>query len=236
MQVKKIYLLFLMLFIMLSCNNQLPKETEKANGIISKDASKIYRHKDGFSPLTYSKYNNIISNNDQFTDLDFTYARYLDPDPDGRPTKVDIFHLRAGDSLERCYFNSINEFDGELNIWDNNIPTKESYEKTFTVNDFNSILTYLNNHNDYFFNGYEYEGLGTPPILVGNLRFTTKKYNIALAFYDPSMLSPGGYHGYSPCWAFSKSSDHPEIPDDPDHILQGLIDIIETNFISQFEP
>jgi len=97
---------------------------------------------------------------------------------------------------------------------------QENKEHSFS--EVNVIFNYLDKYNDYFFNGDEFKGIrlqdsgGVSPIFL-----KMKSHMIALQVNVPDDKPV--------VWLISKSAD------EPDPILQGLIDILEENFISQFE-
>ena len=175
-----------------------------------------------YSPLTFNKYNNILNSNDELSLIHIVYEKRYNPDIEGVPQNILQLTFQAGNLNIDAYFNSYNVFEGGLSLTQ---PIGDIYYQNieFTSEEMNLIFNYLSAHNDYFFNNSEFEGLEIPyyntrmPIGYDNYQFTL------------SISEPERQDDYR-AWVISKDMD------EPDSIMQGLIDILENNFINRFQP
>lgn len=94
--------------------------------------------------------------------------------------------------------------------------------KEHSLTEVNLIFDYLDKNSGYFFNGDEFKGIRLQDIGTTSPIFLERKTHM-IAF---QVNLPDGKHVI---WLLSKSAD------EPDPILQGLIDILEENFIFQIE-
>jgi len=179
-----------------------------------------------YSPLTFQKYSQIIEGNEPFTVISVKYgfdANQGDSNPEGNKSLI----LSGGLYFRSKYFNEITEIEGHLMKVEQGTHIHH-YDKIFSVSDLDVILSYLETNHEYFFNGSEYEGLDIPYVTYFP-SFKNEKYQFTFAIFDPIFVDSSYTSEHLPAWAISKCMD------EPDPILQGLIDILETNFISQFE-
>ena len=131
--------------------------------------------------------------------------------------------LSGGSYYAVKLFSEITEYKGSYDSYNDfeNPPERIFLEETFTAQQIEQhIITYLEQHHEYFFDGSEYDGLDIPYESWGaHIRGANNCFSLSI--YEPE--------NNFDAWTISKCSD------DPDPILQGLCDIMETNFMSVFE-
>lgn len=95
------------------------------------------------------------------------------------------------------------------------------YDKEFTPVDIDLILNYLVHEDNraFFFNGEEYDEEET--IETERIFICRKEHMFTLTFIKPGSSTEA--------WAIHKCTDEPDL------IMQGLIDILELHFIDEFE-
>lgn len=179
-----------------------------------------------FLPLEVTQFQNITSSSTPFSVLSLDY-RHVTIDQSGdKLTNSVIFSILYGRPRLPAYFNSVNELEGGLIISDYENISEEIKNHTFTTSEINVIFNYLLANQSYFFNADEFDGL-TLPYITSNERIVGGNYEFVLVFYDPECDSLQ----YDLGWMISKATD--ELT--PNHPLYGLVQLIENDFISQFE-
>ncbi|MCD6218537.1 hypothetical protein J7L05_11885 [bacterium] len=183
-----------------------------------------------YSRLTYEKFQEIRDDTYPVSYISINYARLGNYDQYNRAQEVSKLSLKA--TLRKRTGNPFTlfiDYDGYYYYvrLDVTPDIYESKKHTFSANEINAIFDYLeeNDNEDYFFNGLEYTGLPQPyesPSVDFDDTENANQY-VTIGFREPGTI-------YNE-WAISKSM----FADDPHPILQGLIDILEDDFISQFE-
>ena len=170
-----------------------------------------------FVPLTYEKFQAIRNNNDQFSCINIAY---ISKDS----TKWSRLYLPAGDMGSTRYFSSLTKIEGGLSVELFNAPPPRhhGYDKTFTISDLNSILDYLAENSDYFFNGDEYSGLNLP-VQSTDVLICHDNYSFGLAIYEPGSATNA--------WGIHKCVHDPPGNDSP---LHDLFEMLDDDFVSQF--
>jgi hypothetical protein len=182
-------------------------------------------------PLAYEKYQQLLNSENQISEIWISYSMLVDNDPSGNspPTSSKNLDMIVGKIRKAINFSSISEYKANYSYVNYSTGQNIADERTFAPSNLEAIYDYLDEKHQYFFNHDEFGN--QPVIITDTIWLNPKKYSFTLAFFDPSDTSLE----HDKAWVISKSSDNPSSQDDPDHILQGLIDILETNFISQFE-
>jgi hypothetical protein len=196
-------------------NNQIPDTWEKSSHVVSSYEAPIGY----FSPLTYEKFQNVISNEDNCSEFFIGYSIH----PDEEPAILRSLFLKSGICRDSNRFSDLLTFIGKYNRYNDLVDPPETtlLEETFTNQQvIQYIISYLEQHNEYFFDGLEYTGLEIPYESYGSL-INDGENRFLLSIYEPENCNNA--------WTISKCSDN------PDPILQGLLDIMETNFMSVFE-
>jgi hypothetical protein len=175
-----------------------------------------------YSPLTLAKFTAIHNGTDNFADITIVYSKH--------PVDGDLSNLGidAGLPYWNIAINDVESYSGSLNEWlDNELPYEYNYyEHNFTPTEVEEIYSYLENHGDYFFNNEEYEGIYPPPVeSKGGPRPVCfdERYTFSLIFSEPGKRKES--------WAIHKCVDELY----PDHPMFGLAQLLEDDFISQFE-
>ena len=170
------------------------------------------------SPLTHEMFLNIRNN---ITPFSFLYLVYQKDDG----YYVTQFQITAGSISNAYYMNSFETFLGGIIKFHNNPITFEKHEhgKPFTYDDVSLILNYLEQNNEYFFDGSEFSGLPIP--------YESTKPSVCMLNYN-FILSFDDIDDGKDCWGIYKCLD--EYPA-PDHPLYALFQLLEEHFISQFE-
>lgn len=181
-----------------------------------------------YTPLTLEILTSVLGNNQEFSYISILYSKSFNLTPESHSKDHLSFSLDTGQAGTSNIYNSIVNYDSSLSkeFQTTNPPVSDYYEINFTVAEVQMIFDYILDpehpeRQTYFFSGEEYTGHNIPykspgvHICAGYQAFT-------LAIYEPNRQTDA--------WAISKCGFG-----EPDPILQGLINIIETNFISQFE-
>jgi hypothetical protein len=176
-----------------------------------------------FIPLTYEKFQAIMNSLDTFSSFDMCYSKDSNFSQEGEPLLLRSLDLQGGGYLEEHLFSEIEQFRGDYDRSNEQVNPPEYIfqQQNFPTSQVQQmIFEYLEENNNYFFDGSEYNGLQIPfvsesvHILSGNICFS-------LSIYEPNN------NQYA--WTISKCTDN------PDPIFQGLAVIIETSFMSVFE-
>ncbi|MCD6217536.1 hypothetical protein J7L05_06720 [bacterium] len=201
-----------------------------SNKDTSSNADVKYEIDYAYTPLTHVKFQDIRNSVDLFTAIDIYYKKSVNPDQNGHNQYLSRFYLDAGGSFSISHYNDISEYEGTLVYRDLTVPIEKEKFKVFSKDDVNAIFDYLEANHDYFFNGNEYEGLEIPYLCQG-INICNANYIFTLSFSDPYFLEEAFQEQYFPAWAISKCIDEVY----PDHPLYGLFELLEDDFISQFE-
>ncbi|MFH1515592.1 MAG: hypothetical protein ABIG42_09055, partial [bacterium] len=192
------------------------------------DIKSVYNF--AYTPLTHAKFQDIRNNVDLFTAVNISYKKSVNPDQNGHNQFLSRFYLDAGDNFSSGYYNDISEYEGTLVYRDRTVPIEEEKLHVFSKDDVDAIFDYLAINQEYFFDGAEYEGLDIPYLSDG-INICNENYTFTFSFSDPYFLEEAFQEQYFPAWAISKCVDE-VYPDSP---LYGLFQILENDFISQFE-
>lgn len=212
-----IILVFSLIINFSSCKNQNAKTdiTKKAH------QSQLPQYSARYSPLTYGKFLAIRNNQDPLSKVDIDFKIILDPDQYGifQNREELILQTYETDSLTLNYFEIyLGDYNHEV---DNANPPIELFlERQFTPSALDVLYNYLDANHEYFFNE-QFDAFDT-----GYVHMCEAQYMFTIAFYEPT----SGYETSYNALAFSKCSDN-----NPDSIYQGLINLIQTNYLSQFE-
>ena len=224
-----IVLIFVSTIFLSGCNNKEISDSHAqkgAAGSVRKIESLPYIAR--YTRLTYSHYMDIIADNYSISTVAIEYSTYKNFDQNNKAQEMsglamnafinangDLFNAHTTYKGVYQYFNLVGEFQ------------KLHLKHTFSSSEVNDLIfDYLEegDNEDYFFDGSEYTGLPIPYEHEGGSfgECEGDKYVII------SFREPGTNHDR---WAIYKSM----FADDPHPILQGLIDILEDDFIAQFE-
>ena len=208
------------------------KNTEDKQLSLQKDsaADTLPGHSNLFSPLTQQKVNDIRNAGSNFTDFEIFYYKAYNFDESGQPLEIQKVHFRSGDSFKVTTFNDISVFEGDLSHYDRSLPLMTEKTASFSKAEIETILNYLNANASYFFNHDEYNG--QPEYLASFDLMCRGNYEFALEIGDPIYFDQSWHDPYFPAWAISKCVD--EYPA-PEHPLYGLFQILENDFIDEFE-
>jgi hypothetical protein len=226
----------ILILLSLSCSDNTEKtRTEKHRDDHSKQnisnhdqsVDEVGNQKVLFMKLTYDKFQNIRNNNDSFREITIQYDYFLKENASGRNDEIRFFSLDGGSrNWDPKYFSSISEYKGSLYHVDDTIHLEEGFSKDFTCSEVEDIYIYMDTYHDYFFNHEEYFGEET--VESDTRHMTSYNYIFTLYIFPANAMT----NEYDPCWVIEKGID--KYPS-PDHILYGLFQMLENDFISQFE-
>jgi hypothetical protein len=204
-------------------NYQAMESKFSSNAHLNIDEAPVYSML--HSRLEYSKFQSIISSNEQISMISILY-RDVEYTQGGDLSKARSLSMGTGYAGVPQYFSSAGPYRSEYNISDFNTPPgpEGEHEKEIDAESVEEIFDYISlpENRTYFFNGEEYTGLQQPYPAPGRfINNGDSDYIFALAFSEPNDSIN--------VWSISKSTN------EPDARWQGLIDIIEENIISQFE-
>ncbi|MFH1515945.1 MAG: hypothetical protein ABIG42_10860 [bacterium] len=168
------------------------------------------------SPLTHEKYLDLINGNDQM-------SQFIVDHFNASSSVTKVLNFAAGRVDQSNNFNTFDDFEGNYSWNSANPPSHENLNMNFTSEDMQPILDYIDANHEYFFDGSEYGG---QPVVesLPTIRVCQGKCLFALGFFEPN--------SYERVWAITKCVD--EYPA-PDHPLYGLFQLLENDFIPQFE-
>ncbi|MBU1023391.1 hypothetical protein KKB99_03790 [bacterium] len=173
-----------------------------------------------YYPLNVELLNDIRNGNFTFSDLYLGYSTFTPV------SNQQIFNIGYGNFSGNFNFLDITEFDSGLYQSFHN-PTVGYLKHVFTHNEVDSILAFISSpeNSGYFFNAEEYNGLDIP-YLNASICPNDRNFNFSLIFFKPET------YPNQECWAIFKCVD--EYPS-PEHPLYDLFQMLENDFISQFE-
>jgi len=187
-----------------------------------------------YSPLTLSRFNDIINNKQMFDSFYMGLGKQYNCDQEGEPVRVEGIVIQQKGPYGKP-FDSINDYIAVFSKQYEDLPQEpDNYKnkrKEFSKNDVEIILAYLKNNSDYFFNNEEFQGISIPYEVPTDGDYLCAKrkacqYVFLLEFFEPSANGKdrGNY-----AWVICKCQEKPDI------VFQGIIDIFEKKFISKFE-
>jgi hypothetical protein len=233
-------LLFIVLIILPSCRNNDEQNNSGSKQKNTKTITASSERADGgdempeysslFTPLTEQKFQDVRDADDQFTDIYIVWDRRLNPDSRGIPQLICRLYLYAGNMLNLNSYDLVDNYEGNYITDDDTIPLTNEINHIFTKLEIDSIFDYLELNADYFFNNAEYNGAATH--LSSGEMMCNGNYTFTLMIGDPLFLNNSWQEQYYPSWAISKCID--EYPA-PEHPLYGLFQILENDFIDEFE-
>jgi len=199
--------------ILLGCQ----KSTEKSSSDKTNLSNEIHFIQEYYSPLDVTTFNEILNDTQNFCGILIYYSKpwasLSIPDNNG--------------SLDNL-FSDINSYQGELLQTSGTPLQSNAYAHNFTASEVQDIYDYLLQNSDYFFNGEEYEGIYPPPIeaitIFNPVCSDEYKYAFILHISQPNQMVES--------WTIHKCVD--EYPY-PDHPLYDLFEMLENDFIPQFE-
>ncbi|MBU1023093.1 hypothetical protein KKB99_02295 [bacterium] len=177
-----------------------------------------------YTELELSLFQDIRNSNIEFSTITIDYREVSEFDQSGNPLQLRLLDIDNGYASIGQYMSSVDSFRIFLKRRvQPPLPFESGYfEGTCTPEMVNEVFDYIEHpdNRDYFFSGDEFDGLQQPYLSPGKW-LNYDNYIFVLAFSEPNDLARD--------WVISKCID------EPDEIWQGLIDILETNFMGQFE-
>lgn len=172
-----------------------------------------------YSQLTYNKFMDILDSEDPFSIIRIDYRMSVRCEL--QDDELILFGLGSGKLGEINYMNSIDLYRSNIyHARSGDAPLEGEYiEAEYESSTVNLIFDYITHEDnrDYFFSGDEYSGL-IQPYDTRTVMIHDNTYVFVLAVFEPDSMSANA-------WAISKDID---VPDD---IWEGLIDILEANFL-----
>ena len=168
-----------------------------------------------YSPLDASRFSAIINDTQHFGSI-FIYYR--------NPSATLKLSLDTSNLDNR--FSDIELFQGELFQTGGIPPQSNVFSHDFSALEVQEIFDHISENSAYFFNGEEYEGLYPPPIETDSIYepVCSDEYIFTLQILEPNQFDDS--------WTIHKCLD--EYPD-VGHPLYNLFEMLEVDFISQFE-
>lgn len=198
------------------------------DGYSGKGATLQKTYSADYSPLTNVILTSVLGNTQEFSNISILYSHSFNFNPESHSKDLLNLSLDAGQFGVSNLYESVDNYYGSLSkeFQTTSPPVSDYLDKSFTKNEAQEIMNYILDpehpeRQQYFFSGDEYEGHETPYRSRG-VHLCAGYYIFTLAIYEPNKQTDA--------WALSKCCF-----DEPDPILQGLINILENNFISQFE-
>jgi hypothetical protein len=243
--IKKRYIFNLMIYyavfylvILCGCNSK-PQTSTKVSSpgkINNNTTKKDYAHDPAmnisnapeysglYNRLEFNKFQSLRNSNDEFSTISIDYRELSDFDQYGEARLLKDLMIDTGFASVSQYMNAVSTYEVFLRI-DSDQPYSVSNGEHSGSCDpelVNDIFNYIADpdNRSYFFNGDEFTGLQQPY----HSRYThinDGNYIFVIAFGEPNESGRE--------WAISKSTDQ------PDEIWQGLIDIIDENFVGMFD-
>ena len=223
---------FLLLCIFsVNCGQNLNTDAKIDNDKRSVDLCESLPYVAIYSQLTYEKFQSVRADTDQIADISISFGYYKNYDQQYASAQEWMFlHMSASPTYRSgASLSTFTDIKGSYK-YDRVDVTPEIHEKkkhVFSASAVNDLIfDYLeeDDNENYFFDGSEYTGLPqpyeSPDIHIADMEHS---YFVTIAFREPGTI-------YNK-WAISKSTD----TENPDTILAGLIDILENDFIGQFE-
>ena len=176
-----------------------------------------------YSSLTYDTLSSIRNGSLNFSSFTIYYKST------GVGYNKQFFIINYGNILGDFTFSSVPNFKSEFNnmVEESGQMVDKFYKHEFTNMEVSAILDYISTpeNRTYFFNGDEYEGLEIP-YPHASISPPNKRFNFSLIFGEPQTGE-----NYAD-WAIFKCVDEYPAPGTP---LYGLYQMIENDFITQFE-
>ena len=177
-----------------------------------------------YSPLTSAKCANLVNGNDSFSQCNIVFRNRLSAVRQG-------FSLGTGNTAQSNYLSSPAIFKGALREDDTTVSpqTYRELHKDFDLTEVQSIFDYIldEDNEDYFFNNEEYDGLSIPYEVMHHKPVCQGEMLILIEFFEPECFDRD-YRN----WAIFKCVDEYPAEGTP---LYGLFQMIENDFITQFE-
>lgn len=180
--------------------------------------------------LSSQRFNNIRAGNELIRKSAVYYSTYLDPNQNGYVTEIRRIIIQLSYFGEEVSLNTISEYNAWFERIDLSVtpPSEQTGQAVISASDINTyIFDYLiasRDNIDYFFSGEEFNEVGDP--YTGSTRhINPNDYAITLYFIKPGNVREE--------WVISKSTNAEDLANEP--ILAGLVNIIETEFMSRFE-
>jgi hypothetical protein len=177
-----------------------------------------------FSPLTLDKFNDIKSDTEVIYTISLSYHEFYNFDENGNPLQAKILDVDGGIAGNASNFSEIDKYYIVFSKLNDRSLEEENREDDAECDAAGvvEVMNYLGapGNREYFFNGEEYSGLQLP-YMSDTGYINSDNYVFVLNFTDINDVNH--------CWVISKCIV------EPNEIWQGLIDILEENFISQFE-
>ena len=232
----KISLVLIVVFVLAStilipgCKNEEVPDSQlqtRTASIVNNSESLAYIAR--YTWLTYSHYQDIIADNYSISTIAIEYAAHKNYDQYNSPQEVTGLALNSNIGRNGGLFSSHSIYKGDYQYY--NLVgggfDKLHLRRTFLSSEVNDLIfDYLEegDNEDYFFNGNEYTDNNLPiPYEHEGGPFGEGDNWVIISFREPGTVYDR--------WGISKSM----FADDPHPILQGLIDILEDDFITQFE-
>jgi len=198
------------IFIMTGCQKNIERINLKKLSI----ANEIHFTLEYHSPLDAQRFNAVINDTQHFSDIGIWYSK-----------PWALFRCGAGKYMGNLTLSEINDYQGEL-LQTSGTPLQSTADThDFSAMEVQDIFNYLSQNSDYFFYGEEYEGI-YPPAVEAYSSWTplcSDQYIFSLQISEPNQSDH--------LWTINKCVDEVY----PDHPLYGLFELLEDDFISQFE-
>ena len=201
----------------------------KQDAVESKDEfthnySKVCDYVGSYSALTFTKFQDIRNGSDTFSTISITYRDLSEYNQNGEPLQLRLLDIDNGFAGVEQNINSIETYNVSLKRnCDPSLQLETGYfEADASPELVNEVFDYISlpANQAYFFNNDEFEGL-EQPYSAPRIWIDDGNYIFVVSFSETTDLAND--------WVISKCID------EPNEIWQGLIDILEENFISQFE-
>jgi hypothetical protein len=191
------------------------KSAEKSNSDKTDLSMEIHFIQEYYTPLDLATFNAILNDTQNISGIGIYYSK---------PWAILSIPVNNG-SLDNL-FSEINSYQGELLQTSGTPLQSDAYSHDFSASEIQDIFDYLLQNSDYFFNGEEYEGIYPPPIEAITIfePVCSGEYAFSLHIGFPNQMVES--------WTIHKCID--EYPY-PDHPLYVLFEMLENDFIPQFE-
>lgn len=194
-----------------------------SNRTIMIDTMRIYHAE--YTPLTLEVLQDIRNGNITFSEFRIIYSKNF-----RRATgsgSINELELKAGPRWKEHDYTVIDEFTGTY-IDKSVITGIEPTKVAFTKAEVDSILDYIENNPVYFFNHEEFDGADEYLSRFWGICYDVYTFSISIIKLE---RPPEDEHYYY-AWGITKCAE--EYPE-PDHALYELFEMLEDDFISQFE-
>lgn len=206
-----ILILAIGIFIISGCQKNIERINLKNSSVENVIKFTLEYH----SPLDAARFSAIINDTQHISGIGISYRK-----------PWALFQCSYGEYKGNFLLSTINDYQGEL-LQTSGTPLQTTADTLdFSASEVQDIFDYLSQNSDYFFNGEEYEGIYPPPVEVYSswTPLCSEQYIFCLQIGEPNEFDTS--------WTINKCVDEYPSPDSP---LYGLFELLEDDFISQFE-